>query len=198
MPSENIFWTPDVFSIVLIAPNFSERDFRRRVLASHPMPFACVALRIMWLHVASIQAIPPKMHDRLESLRKNLKSALNEFFQWNTHAQNISHGSNTSSLQPVNFSGIGISTTELANQPCSCCVHVMRAREKTFPVTKLDLVRRSYEPEVKVALERWLEIESKGGTPQAWWSKHNGYRVVDEDEWIRLNARLRREAVTSS
>jgi len=70
----------------------------------------------------------------------------------------------------------------------------MRSRDRQFPLTREELIRKSYEPEIKVALTEWLAIEAKGGEPMAWWSKHSGYRVVDQNEWYALQARLRREA----
>jgi hypothetical protein len=71
----------------------------------------------------------------------------------------------------------------------------MRSRDREFPVNREDLVRKSYEPEVRAALTDRLAIEARGGEPLAWWSKHNGYRVVDQNEWYALQARLRREAL---
>lgn len=75
----------------------------------------------------------------------------------------------------------------------------MRRRYKQHPVTKLELVRCSYEPQVQVkeALDRWLTIEAKGGDPIAWWSKHNGYRVVDRTEWALLQSGQRDPLVPS-
>jgi hypothetical protein len=67
----------------------------------------------------------------------------------------------------------------------------MRKRDKEFPVSKLDLARKAYEPEVKRALERWLEIEASGGDPIGSWSQQNGYRIVDQNEWYKLLRQLR-------
>jgi hypothetical protein len=52
---------------------------------------------------------------------------------------------------------------------------------------------KSYDPRAKEALDRWLEIEARGGTPEAWWSQHNGYRVVDSVEWAVLQRQLNKE-----
>jgi hypothetical protein len=66
---------------------------------------------------------------------------------------------------------------------------------KRHPLTEDDLMGRAHrDPRALEAWERWRTITAKGGTPEAWWSEHNGYRVFDSLEWVLLNSRLRREA----
>jgi hypothetical protein len=65
---------------------------------------------------------------------------------------------------------------------------------KRRPVSKLEIARmRIHDPSAQAAMDRWIEIEANGGMVEAWWSRHDGYVVVDSYEKAILLNQLSRK-----